>query len=251
MEEYFEFFTKTPKYGRLIDAFTNVDPVTNALSYQNSLHLVSLYGYKECLELLLKYKAKHLPNGMHMYPVMLAACKMHIDCLKILLREIKNTSIGHEVLQRDGHQSALHHLCIKTYKTNNKSIACACLLLNSGMINIDQYDEDWNIPTPLYLAGRNGAVGLVQYLINMGADARLCDSLREYTLNNPEIRRCADMIEEARSEPMSLLMVCKLRIRETLLRCSSLEKVSELRLPNVLKDMVYHGHHRGVTDCKL
>lgn len=95
------FQTKTEenpsKYSRLVDAFTNVDSVSNALSYQNSMHMVSLLGHKDCLELLLQYKAKHLPNGMHMFPAMLATFKMHIDCLKVLLREIKTGAAGPEV----------------------------------------------------------------------------------------------------------------------------------------------------------
>ena len=234
-----------------MDAFTDVDPVANSLSYQNSLHIAALLGHKDCLQVLLRYNVKHLPNGMHMFPAMLAACKMHIECLKVLLQEIKLGSVGAEVLQREGHQSALHHLCVKTYKTNNKSIACACLLLNSGSVDIDQYDDDWNIATPLFLAARNGAVALVQYLLNMGADARLCASLQEYTLNNPEIKRCADMLEEARSEPMSLLLLCKLKVRNSVLSShGSLDGAAELRLPNVLKDLIVHGHHRSVVGCR-
>lgn len=251
LETFLEYFKTNRKHYRLLDAFTNVDPVSNSLSYQNSLHIASLLGHEDCLRLLLKYKAKHLPNGMHMFPAMLAACKMHIGCLKTLLEEIKLGSVGAEVLQREGHQSALHHLCVKTYKTNNKSIACACLLLSSGVVNINQYDDDWNIATPLYLAARNGAVSLVQYLLSMGADARLCGSLQEYTLNNPEIKRCANMLDDARSEPMTLLLLCKLKIRNSVLASSgSLDGVAELRLPNVLKEMIVHGHNRSVVGCR-
>lgn len=72
----------------LIDAFTNVDPLSNALTYHNALHMASLYGREECIKVLLEHNAKHLPNGMKQYPVMLAACKMHLRCMKILLADI-------------------------------------------------------------------------------------------------------------------------------------------------------------------
>ena len=252
LEILLTYFEKNDKYSRLKDAFTNVDPAANALSYHNALHMASLYDRKECLQVLLKHKAKHLPNGMHQFPVMLAAFKMNIDCLKILLHEIKQNWIntGQNVLQSDGHFSALHHLCIKTYKTNKKSIACACLLLNSGLIDINQCDEEWEVPTCLYLAARNGDIGMVQYLLNSGANPRLCGSLTNYFLNNPQVKQCSNMIDEVREEPMSLLLLSKLRIRTALHNHSRIEFTNELPLPNFLKRFVLHGHYQGIQECE-
>ena len=251
LEVLLSYFERSPKYQNLLNVFTNVDPAHNALTYQNALHLASLYGHKECLEILLKHRAKHMPNGMHQYPVMLAAFKMHIGCLKVLLHEIRESSVdsNQNILQSDSHYSALHHLCMKTHKTNNKSIACACLLLNSGLININQCDDDWNIPTCLFLAARNGAVGLVHFLLNNGAEPRLCGSLSNFTLNNPHVKRCKEMIEDAKDIPKSLLLMCKLTIRHLLLQNNKLNTISELALPNVLMDYLKHGHHRGIVEC--
>lgn len=253
LEILLNFFEQNTKYARLTDAFTNVDPTSNALSYHNALHMASLYNRKECLKVLLDHKAKHLPNGMHQYPVMLAAFKMNIDCLKILLHEIKQTwrNTGDNVLQSEGHYSALHHLCIKTYKTNNKSIACACLLLNSGLIEINQFDEIWEVPTCLFLAARNGDIGMVQYLLNSGANPRLCGSLSNYLLNNPQVKRCADIINDTREEPMKLLLLSKLAIRNALIKNSQIENVKRLPLPNYLKNFVLHGHYHGIVECLI
>jgi len=252
LEVLLTHFERSSKYKNLLNAFTNVDPASNALTYQNSLHLASLYGHKECLQILQKHKAKHMPNGMHQYPAMLAAFKMHIGCLKLLLHEIKESWIesSHNNLQSsDGHYSALHHLCMKTHKTNNKTIACACLLLNSGLIDINQCDEDWNVPTCLFLAARNGAVGLVHFLLNSGAEPRLCGSLSNFTLNNPNVKRCEEMIDNAKYVPKRLSLICKLEIRSLFLDNNKLDKISELGLPNILIDNINHGHCRGIVEC--
>ena len=85
----------------------------------------------------------------------------------------------------------------------------------------------------------------------MGADPHLCGSVREYCLNNPEIRRCADLLDDARSEPLSLLLLCKLKIRNAVLaNHGTLDRVAELRIPNVLKEMIVHGHHKGIVGCR-
>ena len=85
--------------------------------------MASMYGRRECIEVLLKHKAKHLPNGMGQYPVMLAAMKMNIECLKVLLTQ-KKVADG-KMLENYGNYNALHHLCIKTYKTTEKAITVA------------------------------------------------------------------------------------------------------------------------------
>ena len=241
----------------LIDAFTNVDPLSNALTYHNALHMASLYGREECIKVLLEHNAKHLPNGMKQYPVMLAACKMHLRCMKILLADIK-TKLGIksidpkklDLLQSQAHCNALHYLSMKTYKTTDKTIACACLLLNSGIIDINQHDFEWDISTCLYLAARNGAFGLVRFLLNSGADPYLCESLKNHLLNNPNVKISSDLIEAAKTEPKSLLLTCRLAIRDAL-KQRSLDDIYCLPLTKSMKDYLYHGHRVSDTACQL
>lgn len=255
LDVFLTHFSKTKKYRHLVDTFTNVDPSTNALTYHNAFHMASLYGRKECIEVLLKHKAKHLPNGMGQYPVMLTAYKMHIDCMKVLLQEIKkvkkneNSGYKSKVLETEGHLTALHHLCTKTYKTTDKSIACACLLLNSGLVDINQSDDDWDIHPCLFSAARNGACGLVQYLLNSGSNPNKCPSLKNFLLNNPNVRKCDDIIADAKEEPKSLMLTCRLKIRQLLFEYSAVEKVYEMDIPKLLKTYIYHGHYRGIHEC--
>jgi len=232
----------------LIDAFTNVDPISNALTYHNALHMSALYGRYECIEVLLKHNAKHLPNGMKNYPLMLAAHKVHLLCMRLLLTDMKlrMQSNNTDVLQSQVHYSALHYLCMKTYKTTEKTIACACLLLNSGIIDINQEDLDWDIAPSLYIAARNGAIGLVQYLLTSGANPYICGSLKNYLLNNPNVKQCSELIDEAKEEAKSLMSLCRLKLRDVLITETSLEKCYELPVPKFMRHYIYHGHR--VTD---
>lgn len=228
-----------------------MDPFTNALTYHNAFHMASLYGRKECIEVLVKHNAKHLPNGIGQYPVMLTAYKMHLDCMKLLLREMKKEKKTNprKFLETQGHLTALHHLCAKTYKTMDKSIACACLLLNSGVVDINQADEDWDIQPCLFTAARNGACGMVQYLLNSGADPNKCPSLKNYLLNNPNVRKCDDLIIDAKEEPKTLMLACRLKIRSLLFERSAVEKIYEIRIPKYLQGYIYHGHYHGIHQC--
>lgn len=235
---------KKKNKSHYIDAFTNVDPTTNALTYHNALHMASLYNRKECIKILLQHGAKHLPNAMGQKPLMLASSKMNLECMKLLITDIKQKYRLKGTLVATP-TTALHYLCTKTYKTTDKTIACACLLLNSGLIDINQFDEAWDISPCLFIAARNGATHLVQYLLTSGADPKYCHSLTTHMLNNPNVKTCSEILDKAKSEPKTLLLCCRLAIRKELY---SIEDIYEISVPKFLQNYIFHGHFYNVNN---
>lgn len=238
LEVLLSFFQKTNRQY-LVDAFTNADPVEAQQDYNNAIHMAAYYGRTECLKILLKYNAQNICNGIGRTPEVLAMFKLHEGCLKLLIAHLRK-SVGIINQRREiFDHNPLYYLCRNSYKTTEKTIACACLVLNSGLVDINQYSYDQLI---LETAVQHGAIGLVKYLLESGANPYMCDVEKSIVKNN-NLLMCVDFVNEAKTEAKSLMLCSRLKIRK-LLMDNGMELAYQLPLPRMLMDYVYHGHFR-------
>ena len=239
------------KRTNILDAFTNVDTDSQKAKYNNALHMAAFYDRRECLEILLRLNAKKVCNGVGRTPETLAVMQLNIDCLKVLIadaKEKREVAAARRKSKSSTH-NPLFYLCSNAYKTNKnvvrrdeKTVACACLLLNSGMVNVTSMCLD--------AAVQSGCPVLVRQLLLAGADPYAINVERGLT-KNTKLDICLDLIEDARSEPKSLLISSRIRIREMLIEDHryGMEYVSKLPLPRMLKDFIYHGHYNVKGLC--
>ena len=232
----------------LIDAIPLEMPRQNQFVVNTALHLASMYGHERCLEVLLKHGASHLLNGMNLYPCMVAAKKQHVPCLRIMLAHDTEGLIK----QADPNGfNALHYLCVNAYSVTAKTVAMACLLINSG-IDLEASPED-DVITPLYMAVRNGAQELVQFLLVSGADPYIDLHLSDNMLKTPKVRDSNWIFRNARTEPKSLLLCCRIALRKAIQKQGriKLTDVHQLPLPKALQYFIFHGHRPTDGMCDL
>ena len=227
----------------LMNAYTNVDKQEDRIHYLTALHMAAVSNQTECVQMLLKYNCKHLPTGLGHYPLVLASLKMNIDCLRVLLKSDNDTKHSSNTAF-----TPLHFLCTKTYKTTEKCVAVACLLLNWGVdINhCNPHISNWE--TCLSISSRNGAMGLVNFLLESGANPHMSDDLDKRSKNFPNVRRCWDAIQDARDAPQSLRIQCRKAVRKWL-GVGKIHKIYDMELPRVIQNYVFHGHFLRGNMC--
>ncbi|KAL1766580.1 hypothetical protein HispidOSU_016895 [Sigmodon hispidus] len=195
-----------------------------AMDWRTPLFNACISGNPDCVNLLLQHGATPHPESDLASPIHEAAKRGHVKCIESL------AAYGANIDYYISHLGTPLYVACKY-----QQVACAKKLLESGA----SVNQGKGLDSPLHVVARMSTEELVEVLLDFGANAQAKDAegKRPADLVPPESPLAQIFLE--REGPLSLMQLCRLRIR----KCFGTQqhhKITGLLLPEDLKRFLLH-----------
>lgn len=211
--------------SHLLKAGAEVDAMSS--DGKTPLALASSVGSKDCVKLLLECKAKvNVEDGSCPSPLHAAAVGGHHECVDLLIDEGGNVNGVNPY-----YGTPLHAACGESSKE------CASSLISSGAdVNAIRKRD---LQTPLHVAAIVNCDQLVNLLVCNGADIHARDKQTKKPIDLADKESNAHtLLQTYMTNPENLTSLCRNQIRSSLDLSAPKNQVTELDLPQSLKEFI-------------